>query len=75
MGLKRITFTSEVTYPQDDPRDFEELKSVTAGGVVAGITDQGGTVARVGILAAAQDPDPEPSADDFVPAPVEPEQP
>jgi hypothetical protein len=66
VGLKRITFQAEVTFPADDTRSLDELKSATAQGVASGAADQGGTLARVGITGASQDPDPEPVAEDVV---------
>lgn len=67
MGLKRIMFTAEVTYPADDTRSLDTLVSVTAVAVSDGLLAQNGTLARIQIAGAAIDPDPEGSADDVVP--------
>lgn len=73
MGLKRIMAVIEVTYPADDSRSLDTLTQVTATAVSDGAVNHGGVLARIGITGAAVDPDPEPSADDGVPAtePVE----
>ena len=64
MGLKRIMFMAEATYPADDARTFEELKAGTAMAVAGGVDAIGGNVARVAITGAFTDPDPEISLPD-----------
>lgn len=73
MGLKRITFAAEATFPPGDTRSLEELKSATAQAVSEGLDLYGGVMARIGVTGAATDPDPETGADDvvIVPPPVE----
>lgn len=68
MGLKRIMFMAEVTYPADDARSLEELAIDTSTAVSNGVGDPsvGGSVARLFVQSAAQDPDPE---DSFTPEP------
>lgn len=67
MGLKRIMFVAEATFPVDDSRSLTELTEVTAQGVADGLIAQNGALARIGITGAAADPDPELPAED-VPA-------
>lgn len=74
MGLKRITYTAEVTFPPDDTRTLEQLTSAAVLGTDAGIRDQGGTVARIALQGAAQDPDPELPAEEL-PGTVPPAEP
>lgn len=73
MGLKRITFAAEATFPADDTRPLEELKSATAQALATGLEQYGGTMARIAVTGAAEDPDPEIPAEDvvIVPPPVE----
>jgi hypothetical protein len=70
MGVKRIMGQYEVTFPPDDPRTLAELAELTPVMMSAGVTASGGTVARVAVLSAAVDPDPERTVDDIVPVPV-----
>lgn len=70
MGVKRIMGQYEVTFPPDDPRTLAELAELTPVAMSAGVTASGGTVARVAVLSAAVDPDPERTVDDIVPVPV-----
>ena len=69
MGLKRVSFVAEATFPADDTRDLETLMSVTSQAVSDGLIQNGGTLARIGITGAAVDPDPEMPAEDVVPKP------
>jgi len=69
MGLKRVSFVAEATFPADDTRDLDTLVSVTAQAVSDGLLQNGGTLARIGITGAAVDPDPEVPAEDVVPKP------
>lgn len=61
MGLKRIMGQFEVTFPADDPRTLEELGAAVAGASDTGIRDAGGALARLTVVSAAVDPDPEPT--------------
>jgi hypothetical protein len=62
MGLKRIIFQAEVTYP-GDAEDLGTLAINTHLGLMVGVTEYRGAVARFQVLSAYQDPDPEPEAD------------
>lgn len=61
MGLKRIMGQFEVTFPTDDPRTLDELAALVEPALTGGIQAEGGTVARIAIVSAAVDPDPEPT--------------
>lgn len=61
MGFKRIVLLAEITYPADDPRSLDELKTVTKEGVVAGTAERGSNGHYVTIHNAGVDPDPEPT--------------
>lgn len=69
MGLKRVSFVAEATFPADDTRDLDTLVSVTAQAVSDGLGQHGGTLARIAATGAAVDPDPETPAEDVVPKP------
>lgn len=73
MGLKRITLQAEIVFAGDDERSVDELKTVAVNGLKSGISYEAGLVARAAIVGASQDPDPEPVAEDVVPAVTEPE--
>lgn len=77
MGLKRLGIALEVTFPEDVTDTLDSLSAVTAQAIGDGVMVIGGTLARISVLSAAEDPDREPSVDDpgWVPPvkPVEPE--
>jgi hypothetical protein len=75
MGLKRVSFVAEATFPADDTRDLDTLISVTATAVSDGLVSRAGTLARIGITGVAIDPDPEPTAEEVVIRPPVPEVP
>lgn len=74
MGLKRIMFVAEATFPADDSRSLDTLTQVTAQAVSDGLLPLNGVLARIGITGAAVDPDPELPAEDVpaTPPPAEP---
>lgn len=74
MGMKRITGLFEVTYPADDTRELEELKTTTVTGFSAGVMSYGGLVAAFTVTSAFIEPDPEPVAGDGPATPIPPEQ-
>jgi hypothetical protein len=69
MGLKRIMGQFETTFPADDARSLDDLTRVVADLMAVGVQAAGGTMARVRVLGAAHDPDPEGRAEDVVPPP------
>jgi hypothetical protein len=66
MGLKRVSFVAEATFPADDTRDLETLVGITAQAVSDGLVHHGGTLARIAVTGSAVDPDPETPAEDVV---------
>ena len=69
MGLKRIMGQFEITFPADDPRSLDDLAAGAGGLMAVGVQAAGGNLARVRVLGAAHDPDPEGRAEDVVPPP------
>lgn len=67
MGLKRIMGQFEVTFPADDPRTLGELAGAAGGGLARGVLEEGGTLARIAVVSAASDPDPEPTIETLEP--------
>jgi hypothetical protein len=63
MGLKRVIFQAEVTYPSDDERDLSHLSDNTETAVWLAVRDSGGALTRFTVLSASEDPDPEPEGD------------
>jgi hypothetical protein len=69
MGLKRIMGQFEITFPADDARSLDDLYVLSSEMLAVGVQAAGGTLARVRVLSAAHDPDPEGRAEDVVPPP------
>jgi len=64
--VKRISFVAEATFPDDDSRSLDTLIAVTAQAVSDGLVQHNGSLARIAVTGAAQDPAPETPAEDVV---------
>lgn len=69
MGLKRIMFQAEAVYPADDSRELDTLKAVTAEALSDGLIQHSGSLARITVVSAAVDPDPESTVPTPLPEP------
>lgn len=67
MGSKRIMGQFEVTFPAGEPRTLAELAEDLPVLLAQGVLEEGGTLARLAVVSAAVDPDPEPTIETLEP--------